>query len=118
MERTEGARMEVKGSGGPPKNAPKFEPIVDEDDDEIVDTAEPDEEAEERPRKRRRRRGRRGTAAEIVTTKARSKQVTATKPPINSPTKDSKTETAEQGSDDGEKPKIATLQRWTQPEVG
>ncbi len=56
---TEGARMEVKGSGSPPKNVPKFEPIVDEDDDEdITKAAEQDE--EDRPRKRRRRRGRRG----------------------------------------------------------
>ena len=62
----EGARMEVKGSGGPPKNAPKFEPIIDEDDDdEIVDVAErEEEETEERPRKRRRRRGRRGRGAD------------------------------------------------------
>ena len=57
---TEGARMEVKASGSPPKNVPKFEPIVDDDDDEeeIVEAAAQDE--EERPRKRRRRRGRRG----------------------------------------------------------
>ena len=55
----EGARMAVSGSGGPPKNAPKFEPIVDEDDED--DVAEAVEQSEEdRPKKRRNRRGRRG----------------------------------------------------------
>jgi len=56
---TEGARMEVKASGSPPKNVPKFEPIVDDDDDEDVIAAEEQDE-DEKPRKRRRRRGRRG----------------------------------------------------------
>lgn len=60
---TEGARMEVKGSGSPPKNVMKFEPIIDDDEEEIVDAAQ-DEEAEERPRKRRRRRGRRGRGSD------------------------------------------------------
>ena len=55
----EGARMEVKASGSPPKNVPKFEPIVDDDDDEDVIAAEEQDE-EEKPKKRRRRRGRRG----------------------------------------------------------
>ncbi|QJB68649.1 Rne/Rng family ribonuclease [Parasphingorhabdus halotolerans] len=61
---TEGARMEVKGSGSPPQNVPKFEPIIDDDDDddfendEIVEAAERNE--DDRPKKRRRRRGRRG----------------------------------------------------------
>ncbi|VAV98338.1 Ribonuclease E, partial [hydrothermal vent metagenome] len=64
---TEGARMEVKGSGSPPKNVPKFEPIVDEEDDEdIVEEAEQDE--EDRPRKRRRRRGRRGRGGDRAET--------------------------------------------------
>lgn len=99
----EGARMEVKGSGGPPKNAPKFEPIIDEeDDDEIVDTGERDEEAEERPRKRRRRRGRRGRGADR-NNEARD----GDNPRVDHQSGEaSKTETTEQGSDDdGDKPK-------------
>ncbi|WP_109356658.1 ribonuclease E/G [Sphingorhabdus sp. EL138] len=100
----EGARMEVKGSGGPPKNVPKFEPIVDEDDDDIVDTAEQDEETEERPRKRRRRRGRRGRGGDRNN---ESKVETGDRDQAadKQSDEDSKTETAEQGSDDGEKPK-------------
>ncbi|MEW4467312.1 Rne/Rng family ribonuclease [Parasphingorhabdus sp. JC815] len=57
----EGARMEVKGSGSPPKNAPKFEPIVDQDEDDASsDKVEQDNETDGSPRKRRGRRGRRG----------------------------------------------------------
>ncbi len=100
----EGARMEVKGSGGPPKNAPKFEPIVDEDDDDIVDTAERDEEAEERPRKRRRRRGRRGRGGDRnneSNVEAAEGENTAEKQSAE----DSKVEADEKGSDDGDKPK-------------
>ncbi|MEP2988482.1 MAG: ribonuclease E/G [Parasphingorhabdus sp.] len=59
----EGARMEVKASGSPPKNIPKFEPIIDDDDDEDVIETE-DSEEDEKPRKRRRRRGRRGRGAD------------------------------------------------------
>ncbi len=62
---TEGARMEIQTSGSPPKNMPKFEPIVDDDDDddhveeaENVE-AEEREEGDERPKRKRRRRGRR-----------------------------------------------------------
>ncbi len=59
----EGARMEVKASGSPPKNVPKFEPIIDDDDDEdVIEAADSDE--DEKPRKRRRRRGRRGRGAD------------------------------------------------------
>jgi ribonuclease E len=72
---TEGARMEIQTSGSPPKNMPKFEPIIDDDeDDEQVDAVEVDETEErgaesretesredggERPKRKRRRRGRR-----------------------------------------------------------
>lgn len=53
----EGARMEVKASGSPPKNVPKFEPIIDDEDDEEAGEAENNDDG--KPRKRRRRRGRR-----------------------------------------------------------
>ncbi|MEM8919234.1 MAG: ribonuclease E/G [Pseudomonadota bacterium] len=56
----EGARMEVSGTGGPPANAPKFEPIVDEDDEDQSPEARDDRTDEDKPKKRRRRRGRRG----------------------------------------------------------
>lgn len=74
---TEGARMEIQTSGSPPKNMPKFEPIIDDDDDddqveeaEIVETEEREargersergdrNDGEERPKRKRRRRGRR-----------------------------------------------------------
>ncbi len=56
----EGARMEVAGSGGPPANAPKFEPIIDEDDEDEGPEARDNRSDEDRPKKRRRRRGRRG----------------------------------------------------------
>lgn len=111
----EGARMEVKGSGGPPKNAPKFEPIIDEDDDEeeIVEAVEQDEETEERPRKRRRRRGRRGRGADRNAEGNSEGNNEANnesgegdnRNAENQPTGEAKAETAEQGSDDGDKPK-------------
>ena len=77
---TEGARMEIQTSGSPPKNMPKFEPIIDDDDDddhveeaEIEETEEREargdrsersersdrNDGEERPKRKRRRRGRR-----------------------------------------------------------
>ncbi|MCH2495712.1 MAG: ribonuclease E/G [Erythrobacter sp.] len=63
----EGAKMTVSSHGPKPKDAPRFEPIVQEDDDEEEDLPEQDEETDEdendddRPRKkRRRRRGGRG----------------------------------------------------------
>ncbi|MEH6662274.1 MAG: ribonuclease E/G, partial [Parasphingorhabdus sp.] len=71
---TEGARMEIQTSGSPPKNMPKFEPIIDDDDDDDqVDEADNVEseargertergernDGEERPKRKRRRRGRR-----------------------------------------------------------
>ncbi|WP_417622093.1 Rne/Rng family ribonuclease [Parasphingorhabdus sp.] len=61
---TEGARMEIQGSGSPPKNMPKFEPIIDDDDDDHIEDgesveAEGREEGGERPKRKRRRRGRR-----------------------------------------------------------
>ena len=62
----EGAKMTVSSSGPKPKNAPRFDPIVDEDDDddshEIEDEdRDEDEDRNEdgdRPKKRRRRGGR------------------------------------------------------------
>ncbi len=103
----EGARMEVKGSGGPPKNAPKFEPIIDEDDDEeeIVEAVEQDEETEERPRKRRRRRGRRGRGADRNAEGNNEAGEGDNRNADNQPTGEAKAETAEQGNDDGDKPK-------------
>jgi len=85
---TEGARMEIQTSGSPPKNMPKFEPIIDDDDEdddvqveeaEIVEAEEREERGDraergersergdrvdredggERPKRKRRRRGRR-----------------------------------------------------------
>ncbi|WP_421991563.1 Rne/Rng family ribonuclease [Qipengyuania sp.] len=58
----EGAKMTVSSHGPKPKDAPKFDPIVDdEDDDDIVDEAEEEDGDDDRPRKkRRRRRGGRG----------------------------------------------------------
>jgi ribonuclease E len=68
---TEGARMDIQTSGSPPKNMPKFEPIIDDDEDdddqvdeaEIVEAEERDTQARddggERPKRKRRRRGRR-----------------------------------------------------------
>ncbi|MGB5724600.1 MAG: Rne/Rng family ribonuclease [Parasphingorhabdus sp.] len=71
---TEGARMEIQTSGSPPKNMPKFEPIVDDDDaDHVEDTETVEEDVREaredvrearddggeRPKRKRRRRGRR-----------------------------------------------------------
>lgn len=61
-DETEGARMEVKASGSPPKNVPKFEPIIDDDDDDIAEKDEND--GDDKPRKRRRRRGRRGRGSD------------------------------------------------------
>jgi ribonuclease E len=62
---TEGARMDLVATGSPPKNMPKFTPIIDEDDDEdVVVVEEEREETEEQPRKKRRRRGRRGRGAD------------------------------------------------------
>jgi ribonuclease E len=75
---TEGARMSVEASGPPPAFRPKFEVIVDEEDDFVVpeedEIDEEEEEAEDRPERgergdrpdregrgrSRRRRGRRG----------------------------------------------------------
>ncbi|KWV96109.1 ribonuclease E/G [Erythrobacter sp. AP23] len=58
----EGAKMTVSSHGPKPKDAPKLDPIVDdEDDDDIVDEADEDDGDDDRPRKkRRRRRGGRG----------------------------------------------------------
>lgn len=62
---TEGARMDLVATGSPPKNMPKFMPIIDDDDDEdVVVVEEEREETEEQPRKKRRRRGRRGRGAD------------------------------------------------------
>ncbi|QTD56696.1 ribonuclease E/G [Parasphingorhabdus cellanae] len=106
---TEGARMEVKGSGGPPKNAPKFEPIVDEedDDDDIVDAAEQAGEAEDRPRKRRRRRGRRGRGSDRNNEASNESGEGDNRNDQNQSKSDGegKAKTSEDGSDDGDKPK-------------
>ena len=59
----EGAKMNVSSHGPKPKDAPKFEALVDdeEDDDDDIDTSDEDEDDDDRPRKkRRRRRGGRG----------------------------------------------------------
>ena len=75
----EGARMSVEASGPPPAYAPKFERIVEEPEDDLIDDVEDEEDEEEaaeeaapraegerereegeRGRRRRRRRGRRG----------------------------------------------------------
>ena len=59
----EGAKMSVSSHGPRPKDAPRFDPIVDdEDDEEIIEEADEDDgEDDDRPRKkRRRRRGGRG----------------------------------------------------------
>ncbi len=59
----EGAKMAVASAGPRPTEAPKFEPIIDEDGDEddIPEEDFGDEEEEDRPKKkRRRRRGGRG----------------------------------------------------------
>lgn len=62
---TEGARMDLVATGSPPKNMPKFMPIIDDDDDEdVVVVEEEREETEEQPRKKRRRRGRRGRGSD------------------------------------------------------
>ena len=103
----EGARMEVKGAGGPPKNAPKFEPIIDDDDDEeeIVEAVERDEETEERPRKRRRRRGRRGRGADRNNEGNSEAGEGDSRNAGNQQPAEAQTETAEQSNDDGDKPK-------------
>lgn len=103
----EGARMEVKGSGGPPKNAPKFEPIIDEDDDDddIVEATEQDEETEERPRKRRRRRGRRGRGTDRNSEGNGAADDGDNRNSDSQPTAEAKAETAEEGGDEGDKPK-------------
>jgi ribonuclease E len=57
----EGAKMSIASMGPRPSQAPKFEPIVDEDDDEDEDVfAEEDHDDEDGPRKKRRRRRRGG----------------------------------------------------------
>lgn len=104
----EGARMEVKGSGGPPKNAPKFEPIIDdEDEDDEVETevVAQDDEAEERPRKRRRRRGRRGRGADRNKEGEVQAAESGDRMSDDQPAVEAKSDDAVQDSDDGEKPK-------------
>ena len=61
----EGAKMTVSSHGPKPKDAPRFDPIVDDEiEDEVVDESDDedsDDEDDDRPRKkRRRRRGGRG----------------------------------------------------------
>ena len=61
----EGAKMSVSSHGPKPKDAPRFDTIVDEDDEDDVDTVDEDNDDDDgdgdRPRKkRRRRRGGRG----------------------------------------------------------
>lgn len=68
---TEGARMALDASGPPPANAPKFIPVIDEDDDfDLIEDEDEDEDVRdgrdddrgdsEGGRKRKRRRRRRG----------------------------------------------------------
>ncbi len=58
----EGAKMTVSSHGPKPKDAPRFEPIVDDDgEDDVFDETDEDDGDDDRPRKkRRRRRGGRG----------------------------------------------------------
>ncbi|MEL7197249.1 MAG: Rne/Rng family ribonuclease [Pseudomonadota bacterium] len=59
----EGAKMAVGSSGPRPTSAPKFEPIIDEDEDEDLpeeDFSEDEDDDAPRKKKRRRRRGGRG----------------------------------------------------------
>nr|WP_298928135.1 ribonuclease E/G [uncultured Erythrobacter sp.] len=57
----EGAKMTVTSAGPRPTEAPKFEPIIDEDeDDDIPEDIESDEDDDGHKKKRRRRRGGRG----------------------------------------------------------
>ncbi|SFP11388.1 Rne/Rng family ribonuclease [Qipengyuania nanhaisediminis] len=59
----EGAKMTVSSHGPKPKDAPKFDTIVDDEDDdeeEFVDTSDEDEDDDRPRKKRRRRRGGRG----------------------------------------------------------
>ncbi|MEL7188857.1 MAG: ribonuclease E/G [Pseudomonadota bacterium] len=58
----EGAKMAVSSSGPRPTSAPKFEPIIDEDEDEDIPEEDFGEDEDDAPRKkkRRRRRGGRG----------------------------------------------------------
>ncbi|MBV7260192.1 Rne/Rng family ribonuclease [Erythrobacter crassostreae] len=58
----EGAKMTVTSAGPRPTEAPKFEPIIDEDDDDddIPEDIETDEDDDGHKKKRRRRRGGRG----------------------------------------------------------
>ncbi|QYJ06174.1 Rne/Rng family ribonuclease [Qipengyuania flava] len=59
----EGAKMTVSSHGPKPKDAPKFDAILDDEDEDedIVDEADEDDGEDDRPRKkRRRRRGGRG----------------------------------------------------------
>ncbi|HEY9091725.1 Rne/Rng family ribonuclease [Parasphingorhabdus sp.] len=106
----EGARMEVKGSGSPPKNAPKFEPIIDVDDEEedtASDVAAQETGSEENaPRKRRGRRGRRGgrrdrNGSETASNNENGDNDNATE----QASEPSEAETAEQSSDSGDKPR-------------
>ncbi len=55
----EGAKMDVKSSGPKPSSAPKFEPIIDEDEEYDIPDDEHDDE-DDKPKKKRRRRGGRG----------------------------------------------------------
>ena len=57
----EGAKMSVTSSGPRPTEAPKFEPIIDEDEeDDLPEEDFDDEDDEPKKKKRRRRRGGRG----------------------------------------------------------
>ncbi|MBY6128834.1 ribonuclease E/G [Qipengyuania aquimaris] len=93
----EGAKMTVSSHGPKPKDAPKFETLVDEDedDDEDIDTTDEDEDDDDRPRKkRRRRRGGRG----------RNKKREQSEDQDESE-EDSDDETSEEDDDGEEKPK-------------
>ncbi len=107
---TEGARMEIQTSGSPPKNMPKFEPIVDDDDDDVqVEEADAGEtesrgnqdDGGEKPKRKRRRRGRRNRGGD------RSESGAPDNSGENGPGNDgeNKSEVAAQpdGSDAGEK---------------
>ncbi|HSF11589.1 MAG TPA: ribonuclease E/G [Erythrobacter sp.] len=60
----EGAKMSVTSSGPRPAHAPKFEPIIDEEEDEDLPEDEFDEDEEEREAPQRRERGERSERRE------------------------------------------------------
>ncbi|MBY6013814.1 ribonuclease E/G [Qipengyuania gaetbuli] len=100
----EGAKMSVSSHGPKPKDAPRFDTIVDDgdDDEDIVDETDEDEDSEEideddRPRKkRRRRRGGRGR------NKSRDRDADAEDEESEDAEEEEEGEKPESGDEDGE----------------